>query len=162
MPNLITEDQIERALLARLPALGHWATLNAYTSDPGDLDDGSGRRDKREVILHDRLAAAARRLNPALPDAVRDEALERLCDPRRAMTAVMANKEVHDLLRHGMAVEYDDAQGRQQHDRLRLLDFADMAANDFLAVSQLWIRGERGYRRPDVLLYVNGLPLVFI
>lgn len=162
MPNLITEDQIERALLARLPALGRWTALNAYTADPADLNDGSGRSDKREVILRDRLGTATRRLNPTLPAAVIDEALERLCDPRRAMTAVMANKEVHDLLRNGMAVEYDDAQGRRQHARLRLIDFTDMAGNDFLAVSQLWIHGERGYRRPDVLLYVNGLPLVFI
>jgi type I restriction enzyme R subunit len=162
MPNLITEDQIEQALLGRLATASGWATLNAYTADPSDPADGSGRADKREVILRGPLREAAQRLNPQLPVQVIDEALEQLCDRRPAMTTVMANREVYDLLRHGIAVEFDDAQGRVQRERLRVIDFRGPARNDFLAVSQLWIRGERDYRRPDVLLYVNGLPLVFI
>ena len=162
MPNLITEDQIEQALLGRLAAASGWATLNCHTADPANLADGSGRTDKREVILRGPLREAVRRLNPQLPEQVIDEALERLCDRRPAMTTVMANREVYDLLRHGIAVEFDDAQGRVRRERLRVIDFRDPACNDFLAVSQLWIKGERGYRRPDVLLYVNGLPLVFI
>lgn len=162
MPNLITEDQIEQALLGRLAAAPGWATLNGYTADPGNPADGSGRADKREVILRGPLREAARRLNPHLPEPVIDAALDKLCDRRPAMTTVMANREVYDLLRHGIAVEFDDAQGRVQSGQLRVIDFRDPAHNDFLAVSQLWIKGERGYRRPDVLLYVNGLPLVFI
>ncbi|KAA0071701.1 type I restriction endonuclease subunit R [Rhodanobacter sp. T12-5] len=163
MPNLITEDQIEQALLGRLTALPGWSVLNCHTAEPDQMADGSGRADKRAVILRDRLRAAARRLNPELPEPVLDEALDRLCERRPAMTAVMANREVYDLLCHGIAVEFDDAQGRRRHERLRVIDFRDAARNDFLAVSQLWVKGERGgYRRPDVLLYVNGLPLVFI
>lgn len=162
MPNLITEDQIEKALLGRLTAQPGWSALNCYTTDPDQLADGSGRVDKREVILRGRLREAARRLNPELPEPVLDEALDRLCDRRPAMTSVMANREVYDLLRNGLPVAFDDAQGRTRRERLRVIDFHDAAQNDFLAVSQLWIKGERGYRRPDVLLYVNGLPLVFI
>jgi type I restriction enzyme R subunit len=162
MPNLITEDQIEQALLGRLATASGWATLNCYTADPANLSDGSGRADKREVILRGPLREALQRLNPQLPEKVIDAALERLCDRRPAMTTVMANREIYDLLRHGIAVEFDDAQKRVQRERLRVIDFRDPARNNFLAVSQLWIKGERGYRRPDVLLYVNGLPLVFI
>lgn len=161
MPNLITEDQIEQALLGRLSALG-WTCLNCYTADPTDLADGSGRSDKREAILPGPLREAAQRLNPTLPAPVIDEALERLCDRRPAMSTAMANREVYDLLRHGMPVAFDDAQGRKQQEVLRVIDFRDASRNDFCAVSQLWIKGERGFRRPDVLLYVNGLPLVFI
>lgn len=162
MPNLITEDQIERALIHRLVDQSGWATLNCHSADAADLNDGSGRGDKREVILRGPLREAAQRLNPQLGASVIDEALDRLCDRRVAMTAVMANREVYDLLRNGIAVEFDDAQGRKQQERLKVIDFRDAQQNRFLAVTQLWIKGERGYRRPDVLLYINGLPLVFI
>ena len=66
MPNFISEDDIEQALLQRLQHLAGWNTLNCFTAQPDDLNDGSGRADKREVILADRLRAAIacrRRLN---------------------------------------------------------------------------------------------------
>ena len=78
------------------------------------------------------------------------------------MTLVAANQEVYDLLRDGIPVEFDDAKGQKQNERVRLIDFNEPDENRYLAVTQLWIKGERGFRRPDVLLYVNGLPLVFI
>ncbi len=59
-------------------------------------------------------------------------------------------------------MEFDDAKGQKQKERVRLIDFNDPDENRYLAVTQLWVKGERGFRRPDVLLYVNGLPLVFI
>lgn len=162
MPNVITEDQIERALVARLTAGFRYAHWNCYTTDPTALNDGSGRSDKRDVILRGPLREAARRLNPDLPDAALDDALDRLCDRRTAMNPVLANREVHDLIRDGIPVEFDDAQGRRQQERVQVIDFRDAERNRFLAVTQLWVKGDRGWRRPDVLLYVNGLPLVFI
>ena len=78
------------------------------------------------------------------------------------MTLVAANQEVYNLLRDGIPVEFDDAKGQKQNERVRLIDFNEPDENRYLAVTQLWIKGERGFRRPDVLLYVNGLPLVFI
>lgn len=162
MANVITEDQIEGALVARLTAGFRYAHLNCHTADPGDLNDGSGRSDKREVILRGPLREAARRLNPALPEVALDDALDKLCDRRAAMNPVLANREVHDLIRDGIPVEFDDGEGRRQQERVRVVDFRDAERNRFLAVTQLWVKGERGWRRPDVLLYVNGLPLVFI
>lgn len=162
MPNLIMEDQIERALLGRLVDCFGWSRLDCHTTDPGDLNDGSGRRDKREVILREPLREAAQRLNPDPPASVLDAALDRLCDRRAAMTTLAANREVYELLRDGIPVEFDDAQGRRQQGRVQVIDFREPGRNRFLAVSQLWIKGDRGWRRPDVLLYVNGLPLVFI
>lgn len=73
------------------------------------------------------------------------------------MTLGAANREIHGLLRGGIRVEFDDAQGVKQ--QVRLLDFNAADNNRYLAVTQLWIKGERGFRRPDVLLYVNGMPL---
>ena len=67
MANFISEDQIEQALLQRLQHLCGYDALNCFTAQPDDLNDGSGRGDKREVILIDRLRAAVQRLNPHVP-----------------------------------------------------------------------------------------------
>lgn len=162
MPNYISEDQIEQALLQRLQHLHGFDVLDCYTADADDLNDGSGRADKRDVILVDRLREAALRLNEGIPEAAIDEALARLADKRQAMSPIAANKEVDGLIRDGIPVEFENAEGRVEQERVRVIDFNEPGANRFLAVSQLWIKGEPYYRRPDVLLYVNGLPLVFI
>jgi type I restriction enzyme R subunit len=162
MPNFISEDQIERALVQKLQHLHGFDALDCHTEDPEDLNDGSGRANKRDVILVDRLREAAVRLNPAIPPEAIEEAVEKLLDRRQAMLLVAANQEIHGLLRDGIPVEFDDAQGRPQKERVYLINFNAPDENRYLAVTQLWVRGERGFRRPDVLLYVNGLPLVFI
>ena len=162
MPNFISEDQIEQALVQKLQHLHGFDVLNCYTADAEDLNDGSGRAHKRDVILADRVREAATRLNPDIPEVAIEAALEKLLDRRQAMTLIAANKEIYSLLRDGIPVEFDDAQGKRQQERVYLLDFNASANNRYLAVTQLWIKGERGFRRPDVLLYVNGIPLVFI
>lgn len=169
MPNFISEAQIEQALLQRLQHVCGFDVLECNTADPADLNDGSGRTDKRDVLLPLRLKRAALKLNPHIPEQAVDAALARLADRRQAMSLVAANREVDGLLRDGIAVSYDDAQGRRQQEQLRLIDFSPTGAknNEFLAVTQLWIKSTgtaaiADYRRPDVLLYVNGIPLVFV
>ena len=169
MPNFISEDQIEQALLQRLQIGCGFDVLNCHTTDPADLNDGSGRKDKRDVLLPRQLKAAALRLNPHIPEATIDEALARLADRRQAMSLVAANREVDALLRDGITVAYEDAQGQRQQEQLKLIDFnvGGLKNNAFLAVSQLWVKctgtaALADYRRPDVLLYVNGIPLVFV
>ncbi|WP_295431852.1 HsdR family type I site-specific deoxyribonuclease [uncultured Thiodictyon sp.] len=162
MPNFISEDEIEAAMLQHLQLLYGYDALICFTADPADLNDGSGRTDKREVILYDRLRAAVIDLNRDLPESAIDDAIRQLCDKREPQSAIAANRAFDDLIRNGVQVEFKDAQGRTRTERVKIIDFANPAANQFLAVSQLWILGERGYRRPDLLLYVNGLPLVFI
>ncbi len=162
MPNFITESQIEEAMLNTLRDQHGYELLNCYTENPEDLKDGSNRSNKRDVIFSDRVRNAAIHLNPEIPEEVIDNAVERLMDRRQAMTPVAANREIHGLLRDGIPVEYDDEDGKMKQERVRFIDFNDPGNNHFLAVTQLWIRGEIGYRRPDVLIYVNGIPLVFI
>ncbi len=163
MPNFISEDAIEQAILKRLKEQLGYDLLNCHTSDADDLNDRSGRGDKREVILIERLKEAALRLNSGIPETAIDDALARLTDKRHAMSPIAANREIDGLLRDGIPVEFENAQGQPQHERVRVIDFDPASeGNRFLAVSQLWIKGERGYRRPDILLYVNGIPLVFI
>ena len=167
MPNFISEDQIEQALLQRLQHLCGFDVLECYTADPADLNDGSGRSDKRDVLLPGHLKAATLKLNPHIPETTVDAALARLAERRQAMSLIAANREVDALLRNGITVNFEDAQGLEQQEQLRLIDFNDVSANAFLAVTQLWIKctgtgALADYRRPDVLLYVNGIPLVFI
>ncbi|MGP1385152.1 MAG: type I restriction endonuclease subunit R [Thainema sp.] len=163
MPNFITEDDIEQATLRKLNAYG-FQQLNCNTANPDDLNDGSNRSNKRDVILSDRLKAAALRLNPDIPETAIDQALAVLTKNRSAMTAIAANRELDGLIRDGIQVEYENAEGRTEYGRVRVIDFNDPSPtgnNEFLAVSQLWIQGDI-YRRPDILLYINGLPIVFI
>ena len=168
--NLISEDDIEQALLQRLQHFCGFDALNCYTTQQDDLNDGSGRTDKREVILMGRLRAAVERLNPRAPTHAVDQAMGQLLKPRTAMSLVAGNREMDSLIRDGVPVTYKPEAGplvgQTVTERLKVIDFDQTAPkigrNDYLVVSQLWIRGEYGYRRPDVLLYVNGLPLVFI
>lgn len=165
MPNFISEDDIERALVRRLAVEFDFEPLNCFTEDREDIRDGSGRTDKRDVVLADRLLAALEKLNPDLPPAAVESAADELRRNRHAMSPVAANREVYRLIRDGVPVTYTNDKGRTQPARVRVIDFDDPAANDLLAVTQLWIAptGQgRCYRRPDVILYVNGLPLVFV
>lgn len=162
MPNFISEDHIEQGLVQKLQFLHGFEVLDCHTVDREDLNDGSNRTNKRDVILLDRVREAAVRLNPDIPPKAIDEALERLMNRRLAMSLIAANEEVYHLIRDGIPVEFDDARGRLDQGKVKLIDFTDRTRNDYLAVTQLWIQGTQGYLRPDLLLYVNGLPLIFI
>jgi type I restriction enzyme R subunit len=156
-------------MVQRLQEAYDYDTLNCYTTDPADLIDGSKRTDKRDVILQDRLRAAAIALNPGIPESAIDDALKALCDKRQTMSSIAANREVDGLIRDGVRVEFKDEQGRNRKERVKVIDFSNPTSpqNNFLVVTQLWIQStgataKAGYRRPDILLYINGLPLVFI
>jgi type I restriction enzyme R subunit len=89
--------------------------------------------------------------------------LEQVLDRRPSMSLAAANQEIYQLLRDGIPVEFDDSHGQRQQECVRLIAFDPQPGdNEYLAVTQLWIKGTHGFRRPDVLLYINGLPLVFI
>ena|SRR5437762_550294 len=139
MPNFISEDQIERALVQKLQHLHGFDSLDCHTEDQEDLDDGSGRANKRDVILVDRVREAAIRLNPTIPAKAIGDALEKLLDRRQAMSLVAANGEIYNLLRDGIPVEFDDAKGKKQQERVRVIDFNEPDKNRYLAVTQLWV-----------------------
>ncbi|MDD5460545.1 MAG: HsdR family type I site-specific deoxyribonuclease [Methylococcales bacterium] len=170
--NFISEDDIEQAILKRLNTEFNFDLLNCNTAKPEELNDGSQRADKRDVILADRLLAACIKLNPSVPQTViEQQVLPKLLDRRVAMSPIAANREVDGLIRDGVAVEFDEdtleGNTQKRHERVRLIDFDAVHNNHYLAVSQLWIKAtaqapKAAYRRPDVILYVNGLPLVFI
>jgi len=154
----ISECAVEQAMLEWLVDLG-WATAHGPDISPPDARTPGLERDSyREVVLAGRLRAAIARLNPHIPPGARDDALRRVLSPN-VPGLVNANRQMHRWLVDGVPVEFQK-DGETRGDRVRLLNFANVAANDWLAVNQFSVQGPKQTRRPDVLLFVNGLPLV--
>lgn len=162
MPNFISEDQIEKEAVKTLVEKLGYRAINCFTADIENLNDHSGRSNKQDVVFSDIVKKKASGLNPQVPEKVLNEALNQLTAKRYAMSPIAANKDVHHLMKDGIPVEYEDEQGKTEHTTIRLIDFNQPEKNDFCAVTQLWIKGERYPRRPDIIIYVNGIPLVFI
>ena len=113
------------------------------------------------MLLRGRLEAALARLNPALPPAARAEALRKLANPDRP-SLVANNHAVHRLLVDGVTVEYQRADGSIAGAQVQVIDFDEPANNDWLAVNQFTVIENQHNRRPDMVLFVNGLPLAVI
>lgn len=159
----MSEDDIEIAVVKEMIAQElPWRQLNCYTANADELNDKSGRTDKSEVVFRDVLRKHLDKLNPEFPEKAIDMAEHEISKGRRAMTLINGNIEVYKLIRGGVPVIYDNGQGKEEQGFVKIIDFDKPENNDFLAVQQLWIKGEIGYRRPDLILYVNGLPLVLI
>ncbi len=161
MAKFISEDQIEKAITEVFTNQLNYRAINCYTPDRETLPDGSGRMDKREVVFLDILKDKAQELNPDIPEHNIDQAIAQLTARRYAMSPVLANREVYTLIRDGIPVQYQNALGKTEQGIVKVISF-DQEDNDFLVVQQLWIKGDHYFRRPDIILYVNGLPLVFI
>jgi type I restriction enzyme R subunit len=111
-----------------------------------------------DVVLLDRLRSSVARLNPELPP----EAVTRVCEivvASSSPTVILDHRDFHRLLLAGVPVAYQDKEGVDHNGHAQLLDFDDVDRNEFLAVNQLTIISGASNRRPDILLYVNGLPL---
>lgn len=162
MPNFISEDNIEKAAVAILKEKYGYRTVNCFTQDSDTIEDRSNRLSKQDVVFFDLLKKTMLRFNPIIPQQKIDYALELVTSRKSAMSPILANKEVYECIRNGVPVEYEDKNGRTEHGTVKFIDFEHPLENDFLAVTQLWIKGERYPRRPDILIYINGLPLVFI
>ncbi|MBZ9628159.1 type I restriction endonuclease subunit R [Psychroflexus sp. CAK1W] len=124
-----------------------------------------GRETLKDVVLKENLRAALIRLNTNLPQECIEYAIDELCKSRASLTPIMANKEVYHLIKNGIPVTYENHERREEDSYVRVLDFNTAENNDFLVVSQLsieYLQTENITRRPDLLLYVNGLPLVMI
>jgi type I restriction enzyme R subunit len=154
----LTESTVEAATLDWFAGLGY-----AVRHGP-DLAPGAPAAERASyagVVLVERLRQALARLNPALPAEAREDALRKLLHPDNP-GLVEANRRVHGFLVEGVPVEYRAPDGRVVYDAARLLDFDDPAANDWLAVNQFTVVEQGRTRRPDVVVFVNGLPLAVI
>ena len=155
---MLGEAAIERAALHWLGSAG-WTVAHGPDIAPGM--PGAERADYSRVVLDGRLRSALARLNPELPDDALEDALRRLTCPA-GTTLEGRNRDFHGLLVGGVTVEYVDTDSRVRGNQVRVLDFDDPEGNDWLAVNQFTVVENRHERRPDIVLFVNGLPLAVI
>jgi type I restriction enzyme R subunit len=160
-----TESVVEDAALAWLEALG-WSVRHGPDISPESdrLVLALSQREREsyaEVVLGQRLRDAVGRLNPALPAEALEDAFRRLTRPESA-TLEARNRTLHRMLVDGVTVEYRAAEGAIRGAQVQVLDFDDPENNDWLAVNQFTVSESKHIRRPDVVLFVNGLPLALL
>lgn len=163
MKSFISEDNIEQAICNRLsqPEYG-WKRIEC-SPEVKDQDDVSttGRASSSECILPEVFLSALRRLNPQLDDEILKAILQDFRRDYSGTDMTDTNYKFYNQIRNGIKVKTRN-RNREDFDIVKLIDFDNPERNDFHCVNQMWIRGRINYRRPDVLLFVNGLPMVFI
>jgi type I restriction enzyme R subunit len=153
----MNEDQLEQLCL-------EWFAENGWeiAHGPDIACDGPSpeRKDYRQVLLLDDLEAAIRRINTHLPDTAVEQALALVSKPE-SLDPVVSNRSFHRLLLEGIPVEYktDD---KVIHDHAFLIDFESVDGNRFRAINQFTIQGSKQLRRPDVVCFINGLPVAVL
>lgn len=155
MSRSFTESVVEKAALDWLAGLGYGVAQGP------EIIETERSGDYGRVVLADRLRAALVELNPKAPAAAIEEAFRKLTIPD-SPSLIGGNHAMHRLLVEGVPVEYQRKDGSMGGDIVRVIDFDESANNDFLAVNQLTVVENKHERRPDVVLYVNGLPLAVL
>ncbi|UXY54873.1 type I restriction endonuclease subunit R [Pseudomonas tohonis] len=153
----MTEDQLEQEALGWLTELGY---THLYGPDIAHDSDTPERESYRDVLLTMRLRTAIARLNPQVPLTAREDALRQVLE-LGVPVQLSANRLFHRLLVSGVPVQYQK-DGETRGDFVRLIDWADVRANQWLVINQFSIQGPKHTRRPDIILFVNGLPLVLL
>ena len=153
----MTEDQLEQETLGWLANVGYSQRYGLEIAPDGSTPE---RSSYSQVLLVGRLREAIDRLNPHLPAVARIAALQQVLNLDTPVL-LAANRLFHQLLVNGVPVQYQQ-DGETRGDFVRLIDFNDVSANQWLAVNQSSIKGAKHTRRPDIILFVNGLPLVLL
>ena len=155
------DNLIENATQDVLEELG-WQVITAWTKETYGVDGLLGRENKSEVILTRYLLDALQKLNPGLPTLAYQQAIELIAQKSADKTLVHINKEKYQLFKDGVPVSFTNTDNQLEKKRLKVFDFYNADQNSFLAVSQLEVVGELYNRRPDVIGFVNGIPLLVI
>ena len=163
MRSFISEDDIEQAICNRLslPEYG-WKRIECDPSvEKQDDLSTTGRNSVNECILPEVFRKALMRINPQVDAAIIDRIVSEYRRDFSGTDMVDTNYKLYNQLRNGYKVDTRNERG-DDFDIVKLIDYDNIENNDFHCVNQMWIKGHYRYRRPDVLLFVNGLPVVFI
>jgi len=158
MTHHFTESIVEEAALAWLDGLGYSILYGPTIAPEEPLAE---REHYGQVVLEGRLRQSLRRLNPQAPPDALEEAFRKVTRPD-SPSLVGANHTVHRYLMEGVPVEFQRADGSMGGDQIRLLDYDAPANNEFLAVNQFTVVENKHERRPDIVIFVNGLPLAVL
>lgn len=162
--SFISEDDIEQEILKKLKEPDF--DYNVLICDPSpqnkdDLNDGTNRHSKKQCVLPSILRDSLYRINSSIPHEIVDSEIHKLSQDFTETDLVDTNYRLYKKIRESVKVTVK-RNGKEDFDFIKLIDFEDVKNNDFTAVSQMWIQGKYNYRRPDVIIFVNGLPLVFV
>jgi type I restriction enzyme, R subunit len=141
-----------------------WDTAIAFNNETFGEDGSLGRSDKKEVILKRIFFEKIKEFNPDLPEKAYSEAYQKLIDYSVSKSLAEINFEKYKMLAEGIKVDFINEKGEQiKNKTIKVFDFDNAENNNFLAVSQMWIQGKSNReRRPDIIGFVNGIPLLFI
>ena len=157
MPPGLTESDVEDVVRSWFGDLGY-SVLHGPAIALGE--SGTERSDYSDPLLPDRLKSALSRLNPSLPSEPLEDAFRRLTRVD-SPSLVQRNRHFHRLLTEGVPVEYRSGD-RIVHDTATIVDFESPDKNEWTAVNQFTVVENRHTRRPDIVLFLNGLPLAVI
>ncbi len=158
------DNLIEKTAINLFQQTLGWHTNLAFNSETFGANGTLGRTNKREVILKKYFIEKLQSFNPGLPIKAYEDAYQKLTEASSSKSLAEINQEMHNLLKDGIAVDYVNEKGEYVKNKvLKVFNFDDPTANHFLAVRQLWIQGKSNReRRPDIIGFVNGIPLLFI
>lgn len=151
----LSEAAIEQLVLDQLAGLGYAIAADGEIGPDGKAPE---REAYADVVLVKRLNAAIERLNPAIPAEARGDALRKVLATEKP-SLVEENRRLHKLIVEGVDVEFYSEDGTIRGDKVRLIDFDELAANDWLATGQFTVVEGNVNRRPDIVVFINGLPL---
>ncbi|MCL2135439.1 MAG: type I restriction endonuclease subunit R [Candidatus Bathyarchaeota archaeon] len=153
----MSEAEVEEMCLAMLGELGYDVIYGPDISEDGIAPE----RSYGEVVLVDRLRRMLRKINKLVPDAAIEEAVKKVLRTE-SQNLIENNHSFHRLITDGVSVQYKKVDGTVKDDVVWLFDHQNVSNNEFLAINQFTIKEERYNRRPDIILFVNGLPLVIV
>ena len=163
--SFISEDDIEKSILKKIKdeQLGY----NFLELDPSPekmdlLPDGTGRSDKKECVLPNVLWDALKRINPNIKEEYLKKVYDSLIADYTDTDINQTNYDFYKKIRDGVKITFTNSKGIEDFLFVKLVDFENPTNNDFTAVTQMWIKGRFKWRRPDILIFVNGMPFVFI
>ncbi|MFK5915726.1 MAG: type I restriction endonuclease subunit R, partial [Woeseiaceae bacterium] len=163
---MITEDQLEKLTLDWFKSIGYDYVCGYDIAPDGESPE---RADYRQIILFDRLIQQLQIINPHIPVSTLEMVAQQIAKPETPVL-IKSNKAFHQFLLEGVKVEYTpspsvplpEGEGGKKVDYVQLIDFSNVDNNQFLVVNQYTITGSKGNRRPDVIVFINGIPLSVI
>ena len=164
MSSLSEDGIVEQPLMDILSQELNWEVADVYEGEKFGPSGTIGRDSQADVLLKHRFLFALKTLNPNLPDVAYEKAFEEINSTDITKNMEDLNHVKYDYLTNGIPVSYKDSDGEiVQKQRIKVFDFTNPEKNNFLGVQQLWLEGKsRRKRRPDVVGFINGIPLVFI
>lgn len=162
--NDYTEDNLAQATLADyLKDDLKWdGSVLAFNTETFGTEGTLGRLSDRDVVLTRYLRDALIRLNPGLPEDAYTHALRQITDTLSFQSIIQTNREKYELIRDGVTASYMKG-GEIKKTKLKVFDYSNPTNNHFLCVREIWVSGANGHRRrPDIIGFVNGLPLMFV